>query len=200
MKRLALAAVAVAVVLAGTLTATAAQTPSNPKPTPTHYQLTACTVNAFRGVAAQVYLPWYEAIGNTARTRHLKRCAPNEKTAEAMQTIEKRLVGHRGEARRLMLCGSPACNKRLARWRLREEGQLDQWPCLEVLWDHESDWDAYAVNESSGAAGIPQALGHGAVFALGDARAQIEWGLDYIDERYGSPCEALGFWNANGWY
>lgn len=38
------------------------------------------------------------------------------------------------------------------------------------------------INASSGAYGIPQALGHGHVFDLGDARAQIAWGLNYIRE------------------
>ncbi|RSS44410.1 lytic transglycosylase domain-containing protein, partial [Streptomyces sp. WAC07061] len=29
---------------------------------------------------------------------------------------------------------------------------------------------------------------------------QIKWGLDYMNERYGSPVEAWNFWQANHWY
>ncbi|MFD0356536.1 lytic transglycosylase domain-containing protein, partial [Streptomyces sp. NPDC127110] len=28
----------------------------------------------------------------------------------------------------------------------------------------------------------------------------IKWGLDYMNERYGSPVEAWNFWQANHWY
>ncbi|MEU9714992.1 lytic transglycosylase domain-containing protein, partial [Streptomyces sp. NPDC058734] len=27
-----------------------------------------------------------------------------------------------------------------------------------------------------------------------------KWGLDYMNERYGSPVEAWNFWQANHWY
>ena len=77
-----------------------------------------------------------------------------------------------------------------------------QWPSLNALWTGESNWDANAVNKSSGAAGIPQALGHGHVFNLGDPRAQIAWGLDYIAGRYGTPSRAYSAWQARSphWY
>jgi len=74
--------------------------------------------------------------------------------------------------------------------------------CLVALWDRESGWDPDAVNHTSGAYGIPQALpsvwGH--PFALGDWRAQIRWGRWYITSRYGSPCAAWAHETAAGWY
>lgn len=75
-----------------------------------------------------------------------------------------------------------------------------QFACLSPLWERESGWNAYAVNSSSGAYGIPQALGHGHPYALGDYRAQIDWGLNYIRNRYGSPCGAWSFWQSHRWY
>ena len=33
-----------------------------------------------------------------------------------------------------------------------------------------------------------------------DPATQIKWGLGYIQGRYGSPCAAWSFWQANGWY
>lgn len=76
----------------------------------------------------------------------------------------------------------------------------DQWGALQALWTRESGWNANAVNPSSGAYGIPQSLGHGHPYNLGDARAQIAWGLDYIRARYGSPGAAWAHETSVGWY
>lgn len=74
-----------------------------------------------------------------------------------------------------------------------------QWPCLYNLWERESGWNSYAVNPYSGAAGIAQSLGHGYV-QLGDYIGQINWGLSYINSRYGSPCNAWSAELNQGWY
>ena len=82
---------------------------------------------------------------------------------------------------------------------------LGQMSCLDTLWDHESGWNHLAQNPSSGAYGIPQALPgdkmatHGSDWRTNPA-TQIRWGLDYIGNRYGSPCGAWSFWQANNWY
>ncbi|WP_020119287.1 tachylectin-related carbohydrate-binding protein [Streptomyces canus] len=80
-----------------------------------------------------------------------------------------------------------------------------QWACLETLWDHESNWRWNATNPSSGAYGVPQALPATKMDVAGDdwkqnPLTQIKWGLSYIDGRYGSPCNAWNFWQANNWY
>ncbi|HZF87230.1 tachylectin-related carbohydrate-binding protein [Streptomyces sp.] len=80
-----------------------------------------------------------------------------------------------------------------------------QWSCLENLWDHESNWRWNATNPSSGAYGIPQSLPASKMDSAGDdwktnPLTQIRWGLNYIDGRYGSPCNAWNFWQANNWY
>lgn len=76
---------------------------------------------------------------------------------------------------------------------------LLQMPALIALWNKESGWNANAVNPTSGAAGIAQSLGHGPV-TLGDYVAQINWGLNYIKGRYGSPIAAWAHEVANNWY
>ncbi len=87
------------------------------------------------------------------------------------------------------------------RYALRQlGGDTGQMQCLDALWTQESNWDPYAVNHSSGAYGIPQSLGHGHPFALGDWRAQIRWGLGYIHSRYGSPCAAWSHEQNANWY
>jgi cell wall-associated NlpC family hydrolase len=75
-----------------------------------------------------------------------------------------------------------------------------QFVDLFKLWNQESTWDANSVNKGSGAYGIPQALGHGHPFNLGDAKSQISWGLNYIRGRYGDPAGAWAHEQSNNWY
>ena len=74
------------------------------------------------------------------------------------------------------------------------------FPALLSLWNQESGWNAYAVNPSSGAYGIPQSLGHGHPYNLGDYKAQIMWGINYIAGRYGSSQAAWAHEVAYNWY
>jgi hypothetical protein len=76
----------------------------------------------------------------------------------------------------------------------------NQWPFEQALWNQESGWNSYAVNPSSGAYGIPQALGHGHPYNLGDYQAQIRWGDSYIWARYGTPANAWAHERAFNWY
>jgi hypothetical protein len=68
------------------------------------------------------------------------------------------------------------------------------------LWNQESSWNPNAVNPSSGAYGIPQALGHGHPYDLGDWKTQVDWGLNYIAGRYGSPASAWAHETQYNWY
>ena len=80
-----------------------------------------------------------------------------------------------------------------------------EWTCLESLWERESGWNHQAANPSSGAYGIPQALPGSKMGSAGSDWAtnpatQIEWGLGYIADRYGTPCGAWGHSESAGWY
>lgn len=80
-----------------------------------------------------------------------------------------------------------------------------QFQCFSNIVDHESSWNYQAVNASSGAYGLFQALPAGKYASAGadwrtNPATQIKWGLSYMDSRYGSPCEAWAFWQANRWY
>ncbi|MCH7230413.1 hypothetical protein L0U85_06020 [Glycomyces sp. L485] len=82
---------------------------------------------------------------------------------------------------------------------------LEQFGCLESLWDRESGWNETAYNAGSGAYGIPQSLPGDKMASHGDdwetnPATQIAWGLDYIEGRYGTPCGAWGHSESNGWY
>ena len=79
----------------------------------------------------------------------------------------------------------------------------DQFPCLDSLYVSESDWEVDADNPTSSAYGIPQALTELHDLPadyLTSAEAQIRWGLEYIQDSYGSPCSAWEFKQANNWY
>ncbi len=79
-----------------------------------------------------------------------------------------------------------------------------QFGCLNNIWTRESNWRYNAAN-ASGAYGIPQALPGSKMASAGpnwqtNPTTQIKWGLGYIKERYGSPCNAWAFWEAHTWY
>ncbi|MDX3691108.1 transglycosylase SLT domain-containing protein [Streptomyces europaeiscabiei] len=81
----------------------------------------------------------------------------------------------------------------------------DQWTCFSNIVNHESTWNYKAVNPSSGAYGLFQALPGTKMSSAGsdwqtNPATQIKWGLNYMESRYGSPCEAWTFWQANNWY
>ncbi|MFI9648672.1 transglycosylase SLT domain-containing protein [Streptomyces sp. NPDC052040] len=80
-----------------------------------------------------------------------------------------------------------------------------QFQCFSNIVDHESTWNYQAVNASSGAYGLFQALPGSKMSSVGadwqtNPATQIKWGLNYMNSRYGSPCQAWSFWQANSWY
>ena len=97
--------------------------------------------------------------------------------------------------------------KGIAREMVSAEGWGDNEfdSCLEPLWERESNWDHTAENPSSGAYGIPQSLPGNKMATEGDdwqtnPATQIAWGMGYIKDRYGTPCEAWAHSQSVGWY
>ncbi|MFD5539955.1 transglycosylase SLT domain-containing protein [Streptomyces sp. NPDC127079] len=80
-----------------------------------------------------------------------------------------------------------------------------QFQCFSNIVDHESTWNYLAVNASSGAYGLVQALpGSKMASVAADWRTnpatQIKWGLNYMNTTYGSPCQAWAFWQVHHAY
>lgn len=78
----------------------------------------------------------------------------------------------------------------------------DQFQCFSNIVNHESTWNYKATNASSGAYGLVQALPGSKMASAGadwqtNPATQIKWGLNYMNDRYGSPCGAWSFWQAN---
>ena len=99
---------------------------------------------------------------------------------------------------------APTDPRDIARAMLPEFGfAADQFGCLDALWISESDWRVDADNPTSSAYGIPQGLTETHDMPPGymtSAEVQIRWGLGYIQDAYGSPCNAWSFKQGNGWY
>ncbi|MFV2177026.1 lytic transglycosylase domain-containing protein [Actinomadura sp. LOL_016] len=96
-------------------------------------------------------------------------------------------------------------NKAIGKRMNALKGWSGCWSALESLWTKESGWNERAQNPSSGAYGIPQSLPGTKMASAGsdwqtNAATQIAWGLNYIDARYGTPCEAWGHSQSVGWY
>lgn len=100
---------------------------------------------------------------------------------------------------------SPAQAQAYAAGAAAQYGWTGQnWTDLVKLWTRESSWLWYAEN-ASGAYGIPQSLPGSKMAAFGanwrdDAAVQIDWGLSYIAQCYGSPSKAWEHSERTGWY
>ena len=71
-----------------------------------------------------------------------------------------------------------------------------EYKCLTILYGKESAWNPLAKNGSH--YGIPQ--GKSEWLKQQDGWTQVQWGLDYIGNRYGEPCIALDHWSKYGWH
>lgn len=103
---------------------------------------------------------------------------------------------------------------------------MAQSQCASQIFEDEARWNPHATNKTSGAYGLPQAKPATKLANWAEAKAtaaeeagdpetawlyrawrdnpvvQAEWGVDYMIQRYGSPCAALayrsGYWEDNG--
>lgn len=75
------------------------------------------------------------------------------------------------------------------------------WRYVDYIVSRESEWNPSAVNSSSGACGLVQAL---PCSKLGSSWSNpvhaLKWQYKYVNERYGGYSGARSFWVANRWY
>jgi hypothetical protein len=144
--------------------------------------------------AAQDQSDLRQKAKNTALARYkaLQKTDKNSREERASRDEERKKIS-----------GTP---KEIAMNLLGDHGWKEsQFSCLDSLWTKESRWKVSADNPTSTAFGIPQALPGNRMAAYGsDWRTnpvvQIKWGLDYIENTYGSPCSAWGHSKLKGWY
>lgn len=100
-----------------------------------------------------------------------------------------------------------------AHYKVVQEWGEEQWNSFSELANHEAGFDGVQkVNPTSGAYGIPQCLPVSKCIAdypdfKTNPTSQINWMVDYVKSRYGSPKEAWYFWqyeapkiNGHNWY
>ena len=139
-----------------------------------------------------------------ARKKAEARAETRQKAAEQAKKAERERQrkqaasrsAERGES--ASPSGSP---KQIARQII---GSEKQFQCFSSIVERESGWDVHAANPS-GAYGLVQALPGSKMASAGpdwrnSASTQIKWGVGYMKDRYGSPCGAWSFWQANNWY
>jgi len=83
-------------------------------------------------------------------------------------------------------------------WAFIQLNNLDEFYCLDYLYFRESRWNPKAVSPSGNHFGIPQ--GKSKWLATVDGYKQVDWGIKYINNRYGSMCKALEHYKLKGWH
>jgi hypothetical protein len=107
-------------------------------------------------------------------------------------------AGHRGAMLVLQPAGNADIQLAAHGW---SQGQARQFGCLDNIWLHESKWNELAGSPGS-AYGIPQASPGAKMAAAGpdwltSPQTQIRWGEDYIEDQYGTPCQAWAYWQVH---
>jgi hypothetical protein len=172
----------------------------------------AKTVDLTYRAAASVSRNERRTAITVAGARDATELEAKAKAEAARKAREAELARARAEAARMR--GQAIANARTnpqaaARVLMVDHGWTSdaQYNCLVNLWNGESNWNYLASNSSSGAYGIPQSLPGSKMATFGsDWRSnpitQIKWGLWYIEQSYGSPCNAWSTWQARSphWY
>lgn len=81
-------------------------------------------------------------------------------------------------------------------WAFIQLNNIDEFYCLDYLYYRESRWNPKARNGSH--YGIPQ--GRSKWLSTVDGYKQVDWGIKYINNRYGSMCKALEHYKIKGWH
>ncbi|MEW2632370.1 transglycosylase SLT domain-containing protein [Streptomyces sp. NPDC048389] len=139
-----------------------------------------------------------------AKTAEAKKAAAEERAEKAREEAEAR--ANRNAVRDVSSFSAQASyTVAEVQAMARQMIPADQFQCFSNIVQRESTWNYRAQNPSSGAYGLVQALPGSKMSSAGadwqtNPATQIKWGLNYMDSRYGSPCGAWSFWQANHWY
>jgi hypothetical protein len=141
-----------------------------------------------------------QVAAEAAAAKARKEAAERAARAKERAALEKK--------RQAVLDRAKADPRAVARLLMADYGWgSGEFSCLDNLWIGESNWDYKATNPSSGAYGIPQSLPASKMASAGpdwrdNPATQIKWGLQYIKDSYGSPCNAWSFWQSKSphWY
>lgn len=134
-----------------------------------------------------------------SKYKQLEQTKAAEKARIAAQEAEKRTL-----AQRVVQTAVPVANAATrpvsgscSEWMIAA-GVTDMANAAELI-HRESGCNPNAVNRSSGACGIPQALPCSKL-GTSDPVAQIRWMQSYVNARYGGWAGAVAWHNAHNWY
>ncbi|MEU0966911.1 transglycosylase SLT domain-containing protein [Streptomyces sp. NPDC005917] len=138
-----------------------------------------------------------------AKTAEAKKAAAEQAAKEAKARAEAKAAASRSSSTSFPVRSSYSVSQIQA--MAQQMVASGQFQCFSNIVSHESGWNYQAVNASSGAYGLFQALPGSKMSSVGsdwqtNPATQIKWGLNYMNSRYGSPCGAWSFWQANSWY
>lgn len=133
--------------------------------------------------------------------------SPRWKQAEASdnRTVEPAVSSHMPSERTQRASRSLTPRARVILWASAEyPSRKDVEAFVEIIY-RESRFNHKALNESSGAYGLAQALPPTKYEIVGadwktNPYTQLKWAAKYIRERYGNPVLALHHHDREGWY
>ncbi len=143
-----------------------------------------------------------------ARQKAAAEAAKKKAAADAAAKAKAEAAAEKAKAKKLAAQAAATGNYSVSGVQAMAQqiiGNATQYQCFSWIVTRESGWNYHASNASSGAYGLVQALPGSKMSSAGadwqsNPATQIKWGLSYMNSRYGSPCGAQQFWEANGWY
>ncbi|MDX3239280.1 transglycosylase SLT domain-containing protein [Streptomyces sp. ME03-5709C] len=146
-----------------------------------------------------------KAAEEAARRQAAKDASARKKAEEKAEAARKAKEASRAAERAALVVKASYTVAEVQAMAQGLIGDASQYQCFSNIVTRESGWNYTATNASSGAYGLVQALPGSKMASAGadwrtNPGTQIRWGLKYMDSRYGSPCGAWSFWQANHWY
>ena len=124
-----------------------------------------------------------------------KKEEPAEELGEDLEAEESESVDSAPATPQYTGGGSPA------EWMKAAGIAENDWGYVDFIVSKESGWNPNAVNPSSGASGLVQALPCGKVpGSCFDPVDNLKWADGYAKGRYGSWSAAYAFWQSNHWW
>lgn len=128
--------------------------------------------------------------GKEVKRKEIQNVVTKEPKKEVVIVGTKSKVPEAGD-----YSGSPA------EWMSAAGIPESEWDYVNFIVERESGWNPAAVNASSGACGLAQALPCSKIPGdWSDPVNALQWQHGYVQDRYGSYAEAYAFWQANHWY
>ena len=139
-------------------------------------------------------------------TRTVEEEKVTKNPVDKIVQVQKKVTSRASTVSRSSISGSVSEYVEYAQAKCYSYGWTDEdVDCLVSLWNRESGWNPNSYNSRSGAYGIPQALPASKMASAGsdymtNYKTQINWGINYIKGRYGSPRAAWAHSQSTGWY